>query len=92
MDARRRVVVVRCEGTASQLSEEVTKFKTGGDAPYRLAIHPSGRTLVLGMTLGGVMGVDIEPSTSGRPEDPPILSKARGDGRGMKLIFVSRYW
>ena len=70
---------MQCGETANSLSEEVTKFNTGGDAPYRMAIHPSGRTLILGMTMGGVMAVDIEPSTSGRVDDPPVLSRARGE-------------
>lgn len=70
-----RVVVVSCD-ERGKLSDEVTKYNTGDDAPYRMAMHPSGRSLVLGMTRGGVQGVDLQPSTSGR--DAPELSRPGG--------------
>ncbi|KAL6770646.1 SEC12 [Auxenochlorella protothecoides x Auxenochlorella symbiontica] len=70
-----KVVVVSCD-ERGKLSDEVTKYNTGDDAPYRMAMHPSGRSLVLGMTRGGVQGVDLQPSTSGR--DAPELSRPGG--------------
>ena len=66
-----RIVVVRCleDGT---LSEEITKLNVGSDAPYRMAMHPSGRSIVLGLTMGGILRVDVTlPAPSS--EDPPVL-------------------
>lgn len=65
--------MVRCTGGV--LSEEVAKLNAGSDAPYRLVMHPSGRTLLLGMTLGGLQRVDIQPGAEG---SPPTLTLAGG--------------
>lgn len=73
-----RVVVVSCDDKGT-LSDEVTKYNTGDDAPYRMAMHPSGRSLVMGMTRGGVQGMDLQPSTSGR-EAPELFSPGGGAG------------
>ena len=61
---------MRCRD--GHLSEEVAKINVGSDAPYRMAIHPSGKSLVLGLTLGGVKKVDIKLSKE--PDAVPELS------------------
>jgi len=59
------------------LSEEVAKLNVGSDAPYRMALHPSGRALVVGLTLGGLRVVNI---TLGKePGEPPALALLTGD-------------
>ena len=71
--APRRVSVLSCrEGVQS---EELAKLNTGKDAAYRLLLHPSGRALVCGMSVGGLERVDLQTSSSG---DPPKLSLAQG--------------
>jgi len=50
----------------------------GKDASYRLLMHPSGRSLVCGMSIGGLERVDLQPSSSG---GPPQLSLSQG-GQG----------
>lgn len=67
--------MVRCEG--SQLSEEVTKINVGSDAPYRMALHPSGRALVVGLTLGGLRRINIKPGKAAG--EPPELSLEEGE-------------
>jgi prolactin regulatory element-binding protein len=69
--------VVRC-GPGGHLSEEITKLNVGSDAPYRMAMHPSGRALVLGLTMGGIKRVDVTPPPPGSL-DPPQLSLAGGE-------------
>lgn len=65
--------MLRCrEGVQS---EEVCKLKTGKDAAYRLAMHPAGRSLVLGMSVGGLERVDVTPSSSG---EAPTLTLSQG--------------
>lgn len=56
-------------------SEEVCKLKTGKDAGYRLVMHPAGRSLVLGMSIGGLARVDVTPSSSG---EAPQLTLSEG--------------
>lgn len=56
-------------------SEEVAKLNTGKDAAYRLLLHPSGRALVCGMSVGGLERVDLQPSSGG---EPPRLSLSQG--------------
>lgn len=77
---------MRC--TDGILSEEVAKLNVGSDAPYRMALHPSGRSLALGMTLGGLQRVDILPGST--PEEPPTLTLAHsesGDKQGKLKSF-----
>ena len=50
--------MVRCKD--GQLSDEITKLNVGSDAPYRMALHPSGKALVMGLTLGGLKRADIK--------------------------------
>ncbi|KAL4422678.1 hypothetical protein ABPG75_008875 [Micractinium tetrahymenae] len=69
-----KVVVLSCRDGVQ--SEEVAKLNTGKDAGYRLLMHPSGRSLVCGMSVGGLERVDLQPSTSG---EPPKLSLSQGD-------------
>ena len=54
--------------TNGRLSDEVVKLNVGSDAPYRMAMHPSGRALALGLTLGGPSRVAI---TARHPLHPP---------------------
>jgi WD40 repeat protein len=42
-----------------------------------MAMHPSGRSLVVGLTLGGMRLVEVRPADAA--EDPPLLSLADGD-------------
>lgn len=65
---------MRC--TNGQLSEEVAKLNVGSDAPYRMAMHPSARALVVGLTLGGMHWIEVKPGTE--PGAPPSLSLVDG--------------
>lgn len=56
-------------------SEEVAKLNTGKDAAYRLVMHPSGRSLVCGMSVGGLERVDVQ-ATAG---EHPKLSLSQGE-------------
>lgn len=69
-----KVVVLSCRDGVQ--SEEVTKLNTGKDASYRLLMHPSGRSLVCGMSIGGLERVDLQPSSSG---GPPQLTLSQGE-------------
>lgn len=65
------MVVVRCEENG-KLSEEIAKLNVGKDAPYRMIMHPSGRSLVIGLTMGGILRVDIKFPVAWS-KDPPVL-------------------
>lgn len=66
--------MLRCrEGVQS---EEVAKLNTGKDAGYRLLMHPSGRALVCGMSIGGLQRVDLQPAAE--PDAVPKLSLSQG--------------
>lgn len=66
-------MVVSCEG--GKLSQELTKLNVGKDAPYRMAAHPSGSHLALGLAQGGLLRVDIEFAEG---ETAPKLTIATG--------------
>ena len=59
-------------------SEELGTLNTGKDAAYRLIMHPSGRSLVAGMSVGGLERVDLQPAApaagAGGGEQPPRMS------------------
>lgn len=61
----------------------------GKDAPYRMALHPSGRSLVMGMTMGGLKRADIKLDSTNRDE-PPVLTLAgpEFDEKGSKFGFI----
>ena len=59
---------------SGRMSGEVAKLNVGSDAPYRMALHPSGRALVVGLTLGGIRRADIKPAAV--PGEPPALTLA----------------
>lgn len=44
-----------------QQSDQLAKLNTGNDAAYRLALHPSGRHIVCGMSAAGLERVDLHP-------------------------------
>ena len=52
------MLVQRCG--ESKLSEEVSKFNLGEEAPYRMKIHPSRKSAVVSMATGGFKVVKIE--------------------------------
>lgn len=64
-----RIVLVQRDG--DRLSEEVGKFNLGENAPYRMKMHPSGKSLVVSMAVGGIKVVKIDISEG---EALPILS------------------
>ncbi len=59
----------------------------GKDASYRLLMHPSGRSLVCGMSIGGLERVDLQPSSSG---GPPQLSLSQGEPDGAQAGCAGR--
>jgi prolactin regulatory element-binding protein len=73
------------------LSDELTKINVGNDAPYRMALHPSGKSMVLGMTMGGLKKVDINvpKNTENTPEKQQIpaltLAGSEFDTKGSKF-------
>jgi prolactin regulatory element-binding protein len=73
------------------LSDELTKVNVGTDAPYRMALHPSGKSLVLGMTMGGLKKVDITTTKTSHntPETDQIpvltLSGSEFNTKGSKF-------
>lgn len=75
-----RVVVLRCQDGVQ--SEEVAKLNTGQDAAYRLLMHPSGRALVCGMSVGGLERVDLQPASAGSTEPPKLALSQGGPGQG----------
>ncbi|KAG7671520.1 hypothetical protein Ndes2526B_g09319 [Nannochloris sp. 'desiccata'] len=84
-----KVLVVSCNN--GQLSDELTKLNVGNDAPYRMALHPSGKSLVLGMTMGGIKKVDIgsksNTANAAEEDDLPVLTLAGSefDTKGSKF-------
>jgi len=81
-----RVIVVSCKD--GQLSDELTKLNVGNDAPYRMALHPSGNSLILGMTMGGIKKVEINSKSSAAEKDNvPVLTLAGSefDTKGSKF-------
>ena len=83
-----RIIVVRCKD--GQLSDELTKLNVGDDAPYRMALHPSGKSIVLGMTMGGLKKVDIQlknNTESAENDQLPVLTLAGSefDTKGSKF-------
>ena len=83
----RRIVVVRCKD--GQLSDEVAKLNVGGDAPYRMALHPSGRSLVMGMTMGGIKRADIKFNPTNKHEPPTLtIAGEEFDEKGSKFGFI----
>lgn len=54
-----------------KLTEEVSKFNLGLDAPYRMKLHPSGKALVVSLAVGGIKVVKIEQNED---EALPVLS------------------
>jgi len=73
-----------------QLSDELTKLNVGNDAPYRMALHPSDTSLVLGMTMGGIKKVDIKSknnTNAAEKDNVPMLSLAGSefDAKGSKF-------
>jgi hypothetical protein len=67
--------VLRCRDGVQ--SEEVAKLNTGADAGYRLIMHPSGRSLVCGMSVGGLERIDIQPGGAAS-DAPPTLTMSLG--------------
>jgi prolactin regulatory element-binding protein len=68
-----KVLAVRAAaGGGGRLSEEAAKLNVGGDAPYRMACHPSGRALVLALARGGLLAVEVRPGDA--PGAPPALA------------------
>ena len=65
-----RIVMVQRDGD-SKLTEEVAKFNVGQDAPYRMKMHPSGKSIVISLATGGIKVVQITTSDN---EALPVLS------------------
>jgi hypothetical protein len=75
------VTVLRCR--EGEQSEEVAKLNTGKDAGYRLLMHPSGRALVCGMSIGGLQRVDLQPPVDAAAL--PKLSLSQGEASRRRL-------
>lgn len=52
-------------------------------------MHPSGRSLVCGMSIGGLERVDLQPSSSGGPPQLTLSQGAAGQKRAGELDLGS---
>lgn len=61
------MVVSRASG--GKLTEELTKFNVGKDAPYRMTMHPAGKSIVISLALGGIKVIKVDYNqTEGTPK------------------------
>ena len=75
------------------MSDEIAKLNVGSDAPYRMALHPSGKALIMGLTLGGLKRANImlPPSTTTNADTPPpevTLAGPEFDEKGSKFGVI----
>eukprot|EP00887_Chlorella_sp_A99_P000209 scaffold13.g209.t1 len=75
-----KLFVMSCKGGVQ--SDELDKLNTGKDAAYRLAMHPSGRHIVCGMSTAGLERVDLVPSSQQQQQQQQAAAAASSSGGG----------